>query len=67
MGQEEVKDQQKDANKLDICRIDILSCYQKYYNGKLMLRITGLNALREDVVEANDVNIDYPYKISLYL
>ena len=29
MGQEKVHDQQNDADKLDICPIDILSCYWK--------------------------------------
>ena len=56
-----------DAYKLDICPIDILSCYWKSTNGKLMLQITGLNGLSEDMVEADDVKIDYPDTISLYL
>ena len=45
MGLEEVDNQQNDADKLDICPIDILSCYWNSTNGKLMLQITGLNGL----------------------
>ena len=43
MLQEEVQDQPNDADKLGICPIDILSCYWKSSNGKLMLWIIGLN------------------------
>ena len=57
IGQEEVQDQQNYAEKLDIFPIDILLCYWKSSNGKLMLRITGLNGLSEDTVEAADVKI----------
>ena len=32
-----------------------------------MLQITRLNGLSEDVVEADDVNIDYPDTLALYL
>ena len=67
MGQEEVQYHQNDYEKLDICLIDILSCYWKSSNGKLMLQITGLNEICEDGVEADDVKIDYPDTISLYL
>ena len=67
MGQEEVQDQQNDADKLDICPIYLLSCYWKSSNGKLMLSINGLNGISEDTVEADDVKIDYPYTLALYL
>ena len=67
MGQEEVQYHQNDYDKLDICLIDILSCYWKSSNGKLMLQITGLNGLSKDVVEADDVKIDYPNTIYIYL
>ena len=65
MRQEEVQYQQNDADKLDICPIDILSCYWKSYNGKLMLRTTGLNGIGEDTVEADDVNIYYPDTLAI--
>ena len=58
-------DQQNDAGKLDICPIYILSCYWKFTTGKLMLQITGLGGLSEDVVESDDVNIDYPDTLAL--
>ena len=67
MRQEEVQYQQNDADKLDICPIDILSCYWKSYNGKLMLRITGFNGLGKDTLEADDVKIEYPDTLALYL
>ena len=67
MGQEEVQYQQNDADEIDICPIDILSCYWKSYNGKLMLRITGFNGLDEYTVETDDVNIDYPYTLAIYM
>ena len=50
MGPEEVQDQQNDADVIDIFPIDILSCRWKPNSGKLMLQITGLNGLSEDVV-----------------
>ena len=50
MGPEEVQDQQNDADVIDIFPIDILSCCWKPNSGKLMLQITGLNGLSEDVV-----------------
>ena len=65
MRREEVHDQQNDYEKLDICTIYILSCYWKSTTGNMMLRITGLNGLSEDVAEADDGNIDYPYTFSL--
>ena len=65
IGKEEVQDHQNNADELDILLIDILSCYWKFSNGKLMLRITGLNGLSEYVVEANDVKIYYPDILAL--
>ena len=67
MVQEEVQDQQNDAEKIDICPIDILLYYWKSSNGKLVLRITGLHGLVEDTVEADDVRIDHPYTLVIYL
>ena len=67
MGQEDVQDQHIDADVLDICPIDILSCNWKTNSGKLMIRITGLNGLGEDAVEAEDVKVDYSDKLALYL
>ena len=58
MGQEMVQDQYNDYYKLDICLIDILSCYWKFSNDKLMMRITGLDRIVEDTEESNDVTID---------
>ena len=45
------------ADELDIFPIDILSCYWKYYNGKIMLWMNGLDGIGEDTVEADYVNI----------
>ena len=56
-----------DAYKLDICPIDILSCYWKSSNGTLMLQITGLDGIGEDTVEADDMKIYYPDTLTLYL
>ena len=67
MEQEEVHDQKNYADELDICPIDILLCYWKSATEKLMLRITGLNGISEDVVEADDVKFDYPDTLALYL
>ena len=67
MGREEVQDQQNDDDVLDIFPIDILLCHWKANSGKLMLRITGLNGLSEDVVEAEDVKVDYTDTLSIYL
>ena len=65
MGREEVQDQQNDADELEISPIDILQYYWKSTNGKLMLRKTRLNGLSEDLVEADNVNIDYPDTLAL--
>ena len=55
------------ADKFDICPIDILSCYWKYSNGKIMLWITGLDGIGEYTVEAEYVKIYYPDTLTLYL
>ena len=49
------------------CSIYILSCHWKLNNGMLMLRITGLNGLGEDLVKAEYVRVDYLYALDLYL
>ena len=45
MGQEEVQDQLNDADVFDIFPVDILWCYWKPDDGKVMLRITGFPGL----------------------
>ena len=62
-----MQDQQNDADELDICPIYILSCYWNSSNDKLMLLITWLDGIGEDTVEADDVKIDYPDTLPLYL
>ena len=62
-----MKDQLNDADKYDICLIDIISHYWKSYNGKLMLRITGLYGLGEELAEVDDVKTEYPETLALYL
>ena len=52
MVKEEAQDQKNDSDALDIYPVDIISCYWKPNNGMLMLRITGLNGLGEDVIKA---------------
>ena len=58
--QEEVQGQKNDAEEIYICPIDILLCYWKSSNVKLMLQITGLDGLGEYTVEADNMHIDYP-------
>ena len=67
MGQKEAQDHQNDADVLDICPIDILSCYWKPNNGMLMLRINGLNRLCEYVIKDEYFKVDYPYALDIYL
>ena len=67
MVQEEAQDQKNDSDVLYIYLLDIISCYWKPKNGMLMLRITGLNGLGEDVIMAEYVKVDYPYALALYL
>ena len=67
MIQEEVQDQQDDADVFDIFPIDIISCHWKPDSGMMMLQITGLNGLGEDIVKAEDVKVDYSDALALYL
>ena len=67
MVQEENQDQKNDSDVLDIYPVDIISCYWKPNNGMLMLRITGLNGLGEDLIKAEYVKVYYPDALALYL
>ena len=67
MVQEEAQDQKNDSDVLDIYLVDIIVCYWKSNNGMLMLRITGLNRLGEDVIKYEYVKVDYPDALDLYL
>ena len=67
MGREEVQDQLNDAEKYDICAIDILSHYRKYSSGKMMMKVSGLHGLRYEAFESDDVKIDYPDTLAIYL
>ena len=67
MVQEEAQDKMNDSDILDIYMVDIIACYWKPNNGMLMLRITGLNGLGEDVIKAEYVKVDYPDALDLYL
>ena len=62
-----MKNKQNDAEELGICPIDILLCYWKSSNVQIMLYITGLCGLGDDIVEADNVNIDYPDTLALCL
>ena len=65
MVQEEAQDQKNDSDVLGIYMVDIIACYWKPNNGMLMLRITGLNGLGEDVIKAEYVKVDYPDALAL--
>ena len=67
MVQEEAQDQKNDSDVLDIYLLDIIACYWKPNNGMLMLRITGLNGLGEDVIKAEYVKVDYPDALALFV
>ena len=67
MVKEEDQDQNNDSEVLDIYSVYIISCYWKPNNGMLMLRITGLNGLGEDLIKAEYVKVDYPDALALYL
>ena len=67
MGKEEVQDQLNDADVLDIFPVDILWCYWKPDDGKLMLRITGFPGLGEYTMKDEDMMVDYPYNRTLFL
>ena len=60
LGQDKVQYQLNDADVLDIRPVNILSCYWKPNNGKLMLRITGLDGQREYMMKAEDMRVDHP-------
>ena len=53
--------------KLDIFPVDILSCYWIPEDGKLTLLINGLLGLIEDLMEAEDMRLDYPDNLDLFL
>ena len=67
MVQEEEQYQKNDSDVLDIYLLDIIACYWKPDNGMLMLWITGLNGLGEDVIKAEYVKVDYPDALAFYL
>ena len=67
MVQEEVQYQMNDADKSDICEIDIISHYWESNNGNLMVKVSGLYGIGDDTVEAEYVNIDYPYTLEPYI
>ena len=67
MGQEGVQYQIKDANKYDISDIYILSHYWKPSTGTLMVRVNGLYTLGDYVVKSEDVKVEYPDTLSLYM
>ena len=53
MGQKEVQDQLNDADKLDICPVNILLCYWRPEDGKIIFRTTGLYGLSDEPMESN--------------
>ena len=67
MVQEEAQDKMNDSDILDIYMVDIIACYWKPNNGMLMLWMTGLNGLGEEVIKAEYVKVDYPDALDLYL
>ena len=67
MGQEKVQDQLNDAEKLDICPVDILSCYWRPEDEKLMLGITGLLGIGEYLMEDDFMRVDYPDDLALLI
>ena len=66
MVQEEAQDQKNDFEVLDIYPVDVISCYWKPSNGVLMLWITRLNGIGEDIIKSEYVKVDYPDAIALY-
>ena len=60
MGQDKVHYQLNDADVLDMRPVNILLCYWTPNNGKLMLRITGLDGQREYMMKAEDMRVEYP-------
>ena len=67
MVQEEAQDQKNDSDVLEIYLVDIIVCYWKPNNGMLMLRITGLNGLGEDIIKSEYVKVYYPDALAFYL
>ena len=67
MVQEEAQDQKNDSDVLYIYLVENIACYWKHNNGILMLRITGLNGLGEDLIKAEYVKVYYPDTLALYL
>ena len=41
--------------------------YWKSASGKLMVKVTELHGIGDEVVEADDVNISYPETLVLYI
>ena len=41
--------------------------YWKSASGKLMVKVTELHGIGDEVVEADDVNINYPETLVLYI
>ena len=67
MVQEGVQYQMNDADKSDICEIDIILHYWERNNEKLTVKVAGLHGLGDDTFEAEYVNIDYPYTLEPYI
>ena len=67
MGQEEVQDQLNYAGKLDICPVDILSCYWRPEDGMLMLRTTGLYGLSDEPMDADNFRVYYLDNLALFI
>ena len=67
MVQEEVQYKLNGTNKSGIYAIDIISHYWKYNNRNLVVKVAGLHRLGDGIVEAEDMNIDYPVTIALYI
>ena len=62
-----MQDKLNDAEKYYISAIYILSYYWKYATGNMMVKVAGLHELGDEKVEAEDVKIDYPYTLAIYL
>ena len=62
-----MQDQLNDADTFDIFLVDILPCYWNPDDGKLMLWITGLSGLGEDVMKAEDMKFYYSDTLALFI
>ena len=62
-----MQDQLNDADTFDIFLVDILPCYWNPDDGKLMLWITGLSGLGEDVMKAEDMKFYYSDTLVLFI